>query len=192
MLPYTFWRRFFEIESVVEVKIAPFNRYQTLDVVRAAIESGRENVALYTGNDDSIVADLATPFRFAMNGRVVERGIVGGLLGRWSVWTSGAIALLRACHNAHQKGGAVPAGLLSPGIEVNAAFLDTANNFKGVIAGLHEVLRRQGLLEGIWCLDPTETLGRGQLEEIDRVYHAYPDLNDDGFVATHRDEWLSG
>lgn len=195
VLPYGFWRRFFEIERVVAVKIAPFNRYRTLDVVRAAVESGREDVALYTGNDDSIVADLVTPFRFVANGRTVERRIVGGLLGHWSVWTQKAVELLRACHEARKKGGAVPAELLRLGIEVtdaNAAFFDAANNFEGVIAGLHEVLRRQSLFEGIWCLDPHETLGAGQMAEIDRVYRAYPHLNDDEFVAAHRDEWLSG
>jgi dihydrodipicolinate synthase/N-acetylneuraminate lyase len=184
VLPYSFWRRFAEIEGVVAIKIAPFNRYQTQDVVRAVIEAGRDDIALYTGNDDAIVADLLTPFRFG--GR--ERRIVGGLLGHWSVWTRRAVELLDRCRLA-----AATPELLRLGVEVtdsNAAFFDAANAFRGCIAGLHEVLRRQGLLEGLWCLDEHETLGPGQRGEIDRVYAAYPHLNDDDFVARHRDEWL--
>jgi dihydrodipicolinate synthase/N-acetylneuraminate lyase len=185
-LSYMFWRRFAEIENVVAIKIAPFNRYQTLDVVRAVVESGRDDIALYTGNDDSIVTDLVTPFRFGK----VERRIVGGLLGHWSVWTRRAVALLERCRNAD----ATP-DLLRLGVEVtdcNAAFFDAANGFRGCIAGLHEILRRQGLLDGIWCLDPEEGLSPGQAEEIDRVQRAYPHLNDDAFVAEHRDTWLRG
>lgn len=184
MLPYSFWRRFAEIENVVAIKIAPFNRYQTLDVVRAVIAAGRDDIALYTGNDDSIVTDFLTPFRF--DGK--ERRIVGGLLGHWSVWTQRAVALLEQCRHAD----ATPE-LLRLGVEVtdsNAAFFDAANGFRGCIAGLHEILRRQGLLEGLWCLDEKETLSPGQLAEIDRVHLAYPHLNDDAFVAAHRDEWL--
>ena len=184
VLPYAFWRRFAGIENVVAIKIAPFNRYQTLDVVRAVIEAGRDDMALYTGNDDNIVADLLTPYR--IGGR--ERRIVGGLLGHWSVWTHRAVELLDRCRHAD----ATP-GLLRLGVEVtdtNAAFFDAANGFRGCIAGLHEVLRRQGLLEGIWCLDENEALSPGQREEIDRVYAAYPHLHDDDFVAVHRDEWL--
>ncbi|MGC8862913.1 MAG: dihydrodipicolinate synthase family protein [Armatimonadota bacterium] len=191
VLPYTFWRRFAQIENVVAVKIAPFNRYQTLDVVRAFAESGRHDVALYTGNDDNIVMDLVTPFRF---GRF-ERRIVGGLLGHWSVWTSKAVKLLEECREVVRCGGDMPVELMRRAVEVtdcNAAFFDAVNNFAGCIAGVHEVLRRQGLLEEIWCLDPNETLSPGQLEEIDRVYRAYPHLNDDAFVAEHLDEWLSG
>lgn len=193
VLPFSFWQRFAEIENVVAIKMAPFNRYQTLDVVRAVAEAGRNDVALYTGNDDNIVADLLTPYRFTVDDRAVERRIVGGLLGHWSVWTRRAVELLEECHRVARAGGAVPAELLRRGIEVtdaNAAFFDAANGFAGCIAGLHEVLRRQGLLEGIWCLDPGETLGHGQREEIDRVCAAYPHLNDDAFVAEHRDEWL--
>ncbi len=184
VLRHSFWRRFAEIENVVAIKIAPFNRYQTIDVVRAVIDAGRDDITLYTGNDDSIVADFLTPFRFAGK----ERRIVGGLLGHWSVWTQRAVELLEKCRNAD-----VTPELLRLGIEVtdsNAAFFDAANGFRGCIAGLHEILLRQGLLEGIWCLDEHETLSPGQLEEIDRVYRAYPHLNDDDFVAAHRDEWL--
>lgn len=185
VLPYSFWRQFVEIPNVVAIKIAPFNRYQTLDVVRAVVEAGRADIALYTGNDDSIVTDLLTPFGF--NG--VERRIVGGLLGHWSVWTQKAVAMLHAC-----RGAKATPELLRLGVAVtdcNAAFFDAANAFQGCIAGLHEILRRQGLFEGLWCLDDKEGLSPGQRQEIDRVYQAYPDLNDDSFVAEHRDKWLS-
>lgn len=184
MLSHAFWRRFAKIENIVAIKIAPFDRYQTLDVVRAVIGAGRDDIALYTGNDDNIVADLLTPFRFAGK----ERRIVGGLLGHWSVWTKRAVELHERCRHAD----ATPE-LLRLGMEVtdsNAAFFDAANGFRGCIAGLHEVLRRQGLLEGIWCLDEHETLSPGQLDEIDRVCRSYPHLHDDDFVAAHRDEWL--
>jgi dihydrodipicolinate synthase/N-acetylneuraminate lyase len=192
-LSFRFWRRFARIESVVAIKIAPFNRYRTLDVVRAVAEAGRDDIALYTGNDDNIVVDLLTPFRFAAGGRPVELRIVGGLLGHWSVWTRPAVELLADCHAAIRGGDAVPAELLRRAVEItdaNAAFFDAANEFAGCIAGLHEVLRRQGLLEGTWCLDPREGLSPGQADEIDRVHRAYPHLNDDAFVAAHRDEWL--
>ncbi len=192
ILPYTFWRRFAEIENVIAIKIAPFNRYATLDVVRAVVESGRNDIALYTGNDDNIVMDLLTPFRFQSGGRVVERRIVGGLLGHWAVWTRKAVELVRDCH-AIAGGGEIPAEIIRRSVEVtdcNAAFFDAANGFRGCIAGLHEVLRRQGLLEGTWCLDPNEQLSPGQREEIDRVYAAYPHLNDDAFVTAHLEEWL--
>jgi hypothetical protein len=193
VLPYSFWRRFVEIENVVAVKIAPFNRYQTLDVVRAVAESGRDDIALYTGNDDNIVLDLLTPFRFVVDGKTVERRIVGGLLGHWAVWTQRAVELHAECRRVAAGKEQVSAGLLSRAVEVtdcNAAFFDAANGYAGCIAGLHEVLRRQGLLEGIWCLDPGETLSPGQVEEIDRVCRAYPHLHDDEFVAAHRDAWL--
>jgi hypothetical protein len=174
--------------------MAPFNRYQTLDVVRAIAEAGRGDIALYTGNDDNIVADLITPFRFKVDDKHIERRIVGGLLGHWCVWTKKAVEILQTCQLA-SVGRSVPTDLLRLNVEVtdaNAAFFDAANAFAGCIAGLHEVLRRQGLLEGIWCLDEHETLSPGQREEIDRVYAAYPHLNDDAYVAEHRDEWLRG
>jgi dihydrodipicolinate synthase/N-acetylneuraminate lyase len=188
LLSYAFWRRFAEIENVVAIKIAPFNRYQTIDVVRAVTESGRTDIVLYTGNDDNIVVDLLTPFRFGS----VERRIVGGLLGHWAVWTHKAVRLLDECHRAVKK-QEISETMLRRNIEVtdaNAAFFDAANGFGGCIAGIHEVLRRQGLLEGIWCLDPNETLSRGQFGEIDRVYTAYPHLNDDAFVREHIHQWL--
>jgi hypothetical protein len=200
VLPYGFWRRFVEIENVLAIKIAPFNRYQTLDVIRAVAESGRDDVALYTGNDDNIVVDLLTPYRFATGGRVVERRIVGGLLGHWAVWTRRAVELLDSCRlsvascqtdNRQLTTDNFPLLQLAAEVtDANAALFDVAHGFAGCIAGLHEVLRRQGLLEGIWCLDPNETLSPGQSEEIDRVYRMYPHLTDDEFVAEHRDEWL--
>ncbi len=188
-LSYAFWRRFAGIPGVIGIKIAPFNRYQTLDVVRGVVDAGRDDIALYTGNDDAIVADLVTAFP-AGDGR--ERRIVGGLLGHWAVWTSSAVQLLGECQAA-ARDTHVPAALLRRGIEVtdaNAAFFDAANDFAGCIAGIHEVLRRQGLLTTTRCLDPDETFGPGQLAEIDRVYAAYPHLADDAFVAQHLDEWL--
>lgn len=193
LLTHRFWREFVEIESVVAIKIAPFNRYQTLDVVRALAESGRQNIALYTGNDDNIVLDLLTPYRVRVKNRIVEKRMVGGLLGHWSVWTRRAVELLDECHQIIRSGGQVGAGMLARAVEVtdvNAAFFDAANGFRGCIAGLHEVLRRQGLLRGTWCLDPEEGLSPGQGQEIDRVYASYPHLNDDAFVEIHRDEWL--
>jgi Dihydrodipicolinate synthetase family len=194
-LPYEFWRRFAEIENVAAIKMAPFNRYQTLDVVRAVADAGRADIALYTGNDDNIVMDLLTPYRLMVNGRIVERRIVGGLLGHWSVWAKKAVELLDECRAISREGGAISSEMLARSIQVtdtNAVFFDAANAFAGCIAGLHEVLRRQGLLEGIWCLDEHETLSAGQSAQIDRVYRAYPHLNDDAFVAENRDRWLRG
>jgi len=195
ILDYSFWRRFAEIENVVAIKMAPFNRYQTLDVVRAVAESGRDDIALYTGNDDNIVLDLLTPQAFQTVRGLVERRIVGGLLGHWAVWTRKAVELLSECHEAAAEDASISRALLCRSVEVtdsNAAFFDTAHGFAGCIAGIHEVLRRQGLLENILCLDTNETLSPGQSEEIDRVYRAYPNLNDDAFVAGNRDEWLRG
>ena len=192
VLSYRFWRQFAEIENVAAIKIAPFNRYQTLDVVRAVGESGRD-IALYTGNDDNIVGDLVTPYVFTINGEVRETRIVGGLLGHWAVWTKRAVELLDECHALASSANPIPKSLLQKNVEVtdcNAAFFDAANRFAGCIAGLHEVLRRQGLLEGIWCLDPDEDLSPGQAEEIDRVYRAYPHLHDDAFVRANLDAWL--
>ncbi len=188
-LPYAFWRQFAEIENVVAIKIAPFNRYQTLDVIRAVVQAGRKDIALYTGNDDNIVMDLLTPYHFS-NG---EHRIVGGLLGHWAVWTRQAVHLLEECHRVVRSGKGIPNRLLRRNVEItdcNAAFFDAANGFGGCIAGIHEVLRRQGLLRGIWCLNPKTTLGPGQKAEIDRVYRAYPHLNDDRFVAANLDAWM--
>jgi hypothetical protein len=193
LLPYSFWRRFAEIDDVVAIKIATFNRYQTLEVVRAIADAGRDDIALYTGNDDNIVLDLLTPYRFRVGQTTVERRIIGGLLGHWAVWTRSAVELHAECRRITANGAPIPSELLRRAIEVtdcNAAFFDPANGYAGCIPGIHEVLRRQGLLDGIWCLDPAETLSPGQREEIDRVCTAYPQLNDDEFVSQHRDEWL--
>lgn len=194
-LGFGFWRRLAELEGVHAIKIAPFNRYQTLDVVRAVAESSRvDEIALYTGNDDNIVADLLTPFRMTVGGRTVEKRIVGGLLGHWAVWTHRAVEHLEACHSAVAAGDErAIRDLLATGVRVtdsNAAVFDSANGFRGCIAGIHEVLVRQGLLAGRWCLDPDEDLSSGQLAEIDRVSAAYPELNDDAFVRGHVHEWL--
>jgi hypothetical protein len=194
VLPYAFWRRFLEIENVVAIKLAPFNRYQTLDVVRAVAESGRDDVVLYTGNDDNILLDLVGRYRFPIDGRTVERRFVGGLLGHWAVWTRRAVELLQTCQGLAARNEPLTPDMLRLATEItdsNAALFDAANNFAGCIAGLHEILRRQGLLEGIWCLDPAEGLGPGQREEIDRVCRMYPHLTDDEFVAAHRDQWLA-
>jgi hypothetical protein len=195
VLSYRFWRRFVELDNVIAVKIAPFNRYQTLDVVRAVAEAGRDNIALYTGNDDNIVLDLLTPFGFQHEGKPIERRIVGGLLGHWAVWTKRAVELHAQCRRLARDAEPVPPWLLRQAAEVtdaNAAFFDAANGYAGCIPGLHEILRRQGLLEGTWCLDPNEKLSPAQSEEIDRVCRAYPHLHDDEFVAENRDQWLRG
>jgi len=186
-LGYNFWRQLAEIENLYAIKIAPFNRYRTLDVVRAVAESSRsEDIALYTGNDDNIVADLLTPFRFTVGDRVVEKRFAGGLLGHWAVWAKNVVDQLEAVHQAVAANDATAIqNLLAIGVQVtdaNAAFFDSTNDFAGCIPGIHEVLRRQGLLEGLWTLDPDEVLSPGQMEEIDRVCAAYPHLNDDAFV----------
>ena len=193
-LTHGFWRRFAEIPNVVAIKIAPFNRYQTLDVIRAVAESGRAgDIALYTGNDDNIVLDLLTEYAVQTGSGEARLRMAGGLLGHWSCWTRRAVELLEECKRCRDS-QAIPASLLTLAAQVtdcNAAFFDAANGFAGCIPGIHEVLRRQGLLEGTWCLDPSETLSPGQTGEIDRVCRAYLNLNDDKFVELHLDEWLS-
>lgn len=185
---YDFWLQFAEIENVEAIKVAAFNRYQTLDVVRAVCHaSRRDKIALYTGNDDNIVADLLTTYRFEINGETVEKEFIGGLLGHWAVWTNAAVKLfeeVKACKANGRKG---MTGLLTRGVEVtdmNAAIFDPSHAFHGCIPGIHEVLRKQGLLKGIWCLNPKEQLSPGQSEEIARVCAAYPHLIDDEFVKT--------
>jgi dihydrodipicolinate synthase/N-acetylneuraminate lyase len=193
LLSFRFWSQFVEIPNVVAIKIAPFNRYQTLDVMRALAESGRVGeIALYTGNDDNIVADLLTAHVFpAPRGQTVVR-IAGGLLGHWACWTRSAVDLLDQCKRAREANH-VPAKLLSLGAQItdcNAAFFDAAHGFAGCIPGIHEVLRRQGLLSNTCCLNPLERLSPGQRQEIDRVCRWYPHLNDDVFVQQHLDAWL--
>ena len=195
VLPYRFWREFVEIENVVAIKIAPFDRYKTLDVMRAVAESCRSGeIALYTGNDDNIVADLLTEFSFG--GQETDAPplrIVGGLLGQWAVWTREAVAMLHAIHEQSAAGALDYRHWLTYNAQMtdaNAAVFDSAHDFHGCISGVHEVLRRQGLMQGIWCFNPAESLSPGQCEELDRVCRAYPHLTDDDFVAEHLDEWL--
>jgi len=192
LFTYNFWRQFAEIENVIAIKSAPFNRYQTLDVMRAVASSSRyDKIALYTGNDDNIVIDLLTKYSFNVNGEIRTVRCVGGLLGHWCVWTKKVVEMLEMLKQFRDY-EYIPSSLLSLAVEVtdaNAAFFDTANNFKGCIAGVHEVLKRQGLMEGIWCLDPEETLSPGQSEEIDRIYKMYPHLNDDDFVKENISKW---
>jgi dihydrodipicolinate synthase/N-acetylneuraminate lyase len=193
-LPARFWERFAAIDNVVAIKMAPFNRYRTLDVLRGVVAAGaEERISLYTGNDDHIVLDLALPFDIPRDGRNVRLRIKGGLLGHWSVWTRRAVELLERIHAA-VAAGQIDDDLLALDSQVtdcNSAFFDVAHGFHGCIAGCHEVLRRQGLLEGIWCLDPAEGLSPGQTEELSRVQAAYPHLNDDTFVAANRERWLA-
>ncbi|HWB28372.1 MAG TPA: dihydrodipicolinate synthase family protein [Chitinophagaceae bacterium] len=183
---YNFWRQFTEIPNVYAIKIAAFNRYFTLDVVRAVCSCSRaDEIALYTGNDDNIVADLLTPYRFTVNGAIVEKRFVGGLLGHWAVWTSKAVELLNEIKNVYAGSLSSLEGLFTKGVaitDMNAAIFDPHHSFNGCIPGIHEVLRRQGLLPGRWCLDEHEDLSAGQLEEIERIYASYHYLTDDAFV----------
>jgi dihydrodipicolinate synthase/N-acetylneuraminate lyase len=190
LLSYDFWRRFCEIDAVAAIKVAPFNRYQTLDVIRAVVDSGRAgDIAVYTGNDDNIIADLLTEFRVSGG----SLSIRGGLLGQWAVWTRRAVEMLeciRACRANNGQGLAELLAGAAALTDANAALFDVRNRFAGCIAGLHEILRRQGLLAGRWCLNPDEDLSPGQLAEIDRVTSGYPQLTDDDFVKSHLDRWL--
>jgi dihydrodipicolinate synthase/N-acetylneuraminate lyase len=192
-LPFDFWRGFCQIENARAIKIAAFDRYRTITVIRAVIESGRDDIALYTGNDDNIIADLLTPNEYVLDGRPRIRSIVGGLLGQWAVWTSKAVETHKQCRILAESGAPIPADVLRIAnqlTDANGAIFDAANNFRGCIPGIHEVLRRQGLLEGIWCLDENETLSPNQSAELDRVTRAYPHLTDDGFIEQHSDKWL--
>ena len=186
ILSYDFWKQFVEIANVHAIKVAPFNRYQTLDVVSAVCSSDRrDEIALYTGNDDNIVADLLTPYRFSVNGKLIEKRFSGGLLGHWAVWTKKAVELLREIKECVRDNYTGIEDLLAKGVEVtymNEVIFDARNAFRGCIPGIHEILRRQGLLEGRWCLDPKEEVSPGQLEEIDRLYKMYPHHTDDEFV----------
>lgn len=194
LLSAGFWRRFAEIDNVVAIKIAPFNRYRTLDVLRGVAAAGAlDRITLYTGNDDHILLDLTLPFDLRDNGVSMRTHIRGGLLGHWSVWTAAAIEQFERCKAARGK-EQLPADLLALDARVtdcNSAFFDVANNFHGCIAGCHEILRRQGLMRGIWCLDPAEGLSAGQMQEIDRVCRDHADLSDDAFVAANLEKWLA-
>ena len=190
-LPAEFWRRFCEIENVIAIKIAPFNRYRTLDVAKGLVAArAEERITLYTGNDDHIVLDLLVPLAVKRGTEEVRVRIKGGLLGHWSVWTRRAVELLEKIHRITEINSEVLA-LDSRVTDANSAFFDVAHDFAGCIAGCHEVLRRQGLLEGIWCLDPEEGLSPGQAGEIDRVCAAYPEMNDDAFVKDNLSRWMT-
>ena len=195
VLSAAFWEAFARIEQVVAIKMAPFNRYRTLDVIHGVVAAqAEERITLYTGNDDHIVLDLVTPFHVKRGDETVHVRIRGGLLGHWSVWTHNAVALLQRCQKESAR-GQISAELLALDSKVtdcNSALFDVAHEFAGCIAGCHEILRRQGLLEGIWCLDPHEALSPGQAEELTRVSQAYPDLIDDKFVTRHLARWLDG
>jgi dihydrodipicolinate synthase/N-acetylneuraminate lyase len=193
VLSYRFWRSFAEIPNVWAIKVAPFDRYRTTDVVRAVVEAGRSDIALYTGNDDNIIADLMTPFPVSVGGQTVVRWFDGGLLGQWAVWTRAAVRMLERVKSLRGD-PAQAVDLLRLGAaltDANAAIFDPANGFAGCIPGIHEVLRRQGLLENLLTLDPNEVLSPGQADEITRVHRTHFELNDDEFVAEHLDEWLS-
>ena len=188
-----FWRRFVEIPNVVAVKVAPFDRYRTLDVVRAIAESGRAGeVALYTGNDDHILLDLLTEHEVPTDTGVQRVDVVGGLLGHWACWTRRAVDHLALARRSRDAGATAASALtLAAQItEANAAIFDPAHGFAGVIAGVHEVLHRQGLLASTRTLDPDEGLSPGQADAIDRIYRLYPHLTDDAFVADHLHDWL--
>lgn len=192
-LSFDFWREFSEIENVYAIKIAPFDRYKTLDVVRAVCHSSRrDEIALYTGNDDNIVIDLLSNYEFIVDGDAIQKNIVGGLLGHWAVWTKKAVEMFRDIKKVRNNNASLSdyITLNNQVTDVNAAFFDVKNNFKGCIAGINEVLARQGLLEGNWCLLDKERLSTGQSEEIDRVYREYPQLNDDLFVKENLSKWM--
>ena len=195
LLPYRFWRRFVEIPNVIAIKIAPFNRYQTLDVVRAVAEAGRAgDIALYTGNDDHILLDLLTEWVVPATGGPQRVRIVGGLLGQWACWTRGAVESLERCKKLRGS-KSIPAELFTLAeqlTDANAAVFDAAHGFAGCITGIHEVLRRQGLLTNALSLDPHERLSPGQAAEITRVCAAYPQLTDDDFVQANLNDWLEG
>jgi hypothetical protein len=192
ILSFEFWKKFAANHNVHAIKVAAFNRYQTLDVVRAVCQSDRvHEIALYTGNDDNIVADLLTPYRFESNGKMVEKKFVGGLLGHWAFWTKKAVELLDQVRDIDPK---AIGNMLTQGIEItdsNAAVFDPMNEYHGCVSGINEVLRRQGLLKTNLCLEEKEHLSPGQTEEIDRVYRAYPHLHDDSFVKKHLGNWLA-
>ncbi|MBP3361141.1 MAG: dihydrodipicolinate synthase family protein [Clostridia bacterium] len=189
---YDYWEKVCTVSNVAAIKCASFNRYSTLDVVRAVASSERcDDITLYTGNDDNIVIDLLTKYKFDLNGKTVEKGFDGGLLGHWSVWTKKAVELFRMLKEEKDKSEISPEllSLAAAVTDINSAFFDTAHNFAGCIAGLHEVLKKQGLMKNTFCLNPDEKMSEGQKEEIERVYRMYPDLNDDDFIFNNLNDW---
>lgn len=194
-LSYAFWREFAEIANVVAIKVAPFDRYATLDVVRALADAGRDDIALYTGNDDAIVPDLVTDIPVSTGGRTYTRHFVGGLLGQWAVWTSTAVAMLREIQEWRGSSAAamLPTEWLMRGAALtmaNAVIFDAANGYRGCLPGILEILRRQGLVQGTWTFDTHERLSPGQAELLARLPALYPGLADDAFVEMHRDAFL--
>lgn len=191
---YNYWQQICEIPNVVAIKAAPFNRYMSLDVARAAALSSRDDeITLYTGNDDNIVVDLLTTYKFDIDGKHYEKGFDGGLLGHWSVWTKRAVELFELCKQEKKKSG-ISAEMLSLAnavTDTNAVLFDGANNFAGCISGLHYVLKKQGLMKSLNCINPDEKLSLGQEKEFDRIYNMYPELFDDDFVKENIDAWKS-
>ena len=187
-----YWKRLADIKGVAAIKCAPFDRYRTLELIRGVAMSDRcDEVALYTGNDDNILVDLLTKYEVNIYGKKIEKRFVGGLLGHWAVWTKTVVDLFEKIQE-YKNDTAIPSELLTLAAKItdaNAAFFDAANGYAGCIPGIHEVLRRQGIFEGIWCINPDETLSPGQAEEITRVYNAYPELNDDAFVKANLKKW---
>lgn len=190
-----FWTKLAGLSSVVAIKVAAFDRYKTLDVLHGVAASGRSSeITLFTGNDDHILIDLITPHEIRTGGELVELHFSGGLLGQWSVWTQRAVGLSRDASQARRGDADAQRRMLAADghlTDANGALFDVANDFRGCIAGIHDALRRQGLMQGRWCLDPNEDLSPGQAEEIDRIWGAYPDLRDDEFVAANLDRWLA-
>ena len=188
VLSYDYWSQICEIKNVVAIKCASFNRYSTADVVRAvALSSRNADIGLYTGNDDNIVVDLLTKYKFEVDGKIIERGFDGGLLGHWSVWTKSVCDMFAKIKGA--KADDEWLTLAAQITDANAAVFDAANSFAGVIAGVHEILYRQGLMKSVRCINPDEKMSKGQSEEIDRVYRMYPHLNDDAFVKENLSKW---
>lgn len=192
-LSFEFWKRFAEIPNIHAIKIAPFNRYKTLDVVRAVSHASRNaDIALYTGNDDNIVVDLLSEYEIKVGTRTVNKQIVGGMLGHWAVWTKNAVEMFRQIKKVRNSNENIRPylTLANEVTDANAVFFDTANDFKGCIAGINEVLARQGLMKGNWCLLDNERLSPNQTREIDRVYKEYPHLNDDQFIQENLQKWI--
>ena len=194
-LPAEFWQKFVTIPNVLGIKIAPFNRYQSLDVLEAVARSGRaDEIALYTGNDDNIILDLLTRHEFNIDGRPVSLQIVGGLLGQWACWTKKAVEHLARIKAIRENKTPVPHDLLTLAGQLtlaNKAIFDAENQFLGCISGISYVLMREGLLKEIKTLDPGEQLSPGQAERIDRIIRDYPFLTDDEFVKENLNKWLS-
>lgn len=194
-LPYSFWRKFLEIENVAAIKVAPFDRYKTVDVARAVAMSGRvEEVPLYTGNDDNIILDLLTPYVFLTEQKEITVRIKGGILGQWAIWTRKAVEIFEEIQEVIKSGGAIPLELLRKNTaltDASAIVFDAAHDFAGCISGINEVLQRQGLMTHAHCLHPARRLSQGQAEELDRINREYPWLIDDDFVRKHLEEWLS-